>query len=388
MATTKSAAEAPTGDDGQADTLKEVLTQSEEDVDAALLAAFTNSEIGDITTTHSAPVEPDFDALVPMTSIEHNFEARQPMDSSKAVGVTEATDGIDNNDQATATMQVLTSSFEPASTLGALKDTSNDPTLFGLSDWEGLSPAAEPSSAILASNPTVTATLASPFQSAPEPSVPQAQQAFIQPPREPSMPPRTQYHFPVALNPNVIDLRTGRRRSQSVPPSSEPKFTRRMGNGRMKEIGMPQPPPSLNNSVRQHPYPSAYMTHSEPTPFISTRVPQRPYVVALPPTHPHPTGMMTEPASPAPYTHIAPYAHHPGYNKRPFHHYDEHDDRGKPEPKRRARKKTPSPSGRGGGPAPAADLWSTEILMENVRCLVGQKMDDVRATSGGNDVEL
>lgn len=89
--------------------------------------------------------------------------------------------------------------------------------------------------------------------------------------------------------------------------------------------------------------------------------------------------MMTEPTSPAPYLHPQPltaaYPHHNGY-KRPFQQYEEHDlsdrERAKPEPKRRARKKTQSPSER------VPDLWSVDPILENMKVLMEQRMEEVR----------
>jgi hypothetical protein len=95
--------------------------------------------------------------------------------------------------------------------------------------------------------------------------------------------------------------------------------------------------------------------------------------------------MMTEPATPAPYT-LQAYPHHVvvggGVYKRPYDSDSDRDRAHKPEAKRRARKKTPSPSrGR------AADLWSVDALLENMKALIGQRLEEVRSGARG-DVEL
>lgn len=390
-------AEAPPDDSHNANVPQDLFTSDEQSLDAALLAAFTNGDFGNTSKTEAPQVNNKFAAQMSMPSIEHGLDESQPNSDAPALGATEI-NANSFNDARMADMPMLTSSFEPNPTLGALKDHSNDPILFSADDWEGLSPVARPSSAIAASNTVIT--LASPFQPTLEPVYDQVHQTpQIRPPREPPMPPQSHHHFPVAMNPHIVDLRTGRRRSQSVPPSGELTFHRNLATGTKCDIGERKPPPSTPHILRpnQIQCTSASSAPFGPSTFAPARgrLSQKPYYhgtsAAHPPFHSQPLGMRTEPATPAPYTTMTlpAYPHHAsaggGGYKRPFQPCDEDSDRDrahKPEAKRRARKKTQSPPG-----VRAADLWSVDAILENMKALIGQRLEQVRNGARG-DVEL
>ena len=183
-------------------------------------------------------------------------------------------------------------------------------------------------------------------------------------------------HFPVPMNPSLVNLQSGRRRSQSVPPQM-PTFARRLENGKFRQISITSTPsgtPPSHHSTRP------YLSYvAQPDLAMARRSATDPSCVALPPTHPSALGMMTQPSSPAPYAHIQPAVGHQAGAmscKRPFHqHSNQTADSARPEPKRRnQRKKANSPLRSLAGGARA--VLHVEPILENLRALLQGQFEE------------
>jgi len=357
MVSTNAVDNAPPSGIESTDSLTDHSQSNEQSTEEALLAALTNNESGNHEKTES-PATNDINNQDIVHSVERCVLEREHMLCSKELETLEAHESNIVNITTTAEMPTLTQSFEPLHTSTPFMKSSNDPLLFSVDAWAEDSTAAYPSSSEFVANGM---TFASAFAANLEPST----LLYATAPSQPA-----QQHAPLAARPNLSDLRSGRRRSQSVPaPTPTPTFTRRLGNGRVQPIGTPQLPPA---AYAANASPSAMQGHASAF--------SGPLRAAALPTHHLPPGVATEPASPA----------RTGA-KRALRREDAVEGGAGAgaagDAKRRVRRRVESPTSAAPAHAAAADAWGLEPILENLRSLIARRVEEVR-TQGGTQLEM
>lgn len=357
-----------------------------QDVESLLIEALRDREASSAAAATKSP-DLTFDAFVPMAPFEqsqfgipgHQAAPSEPID----VG-----NGNIVESSPMPQMELLMSSCQPNLVPSSFRVDGEEPIVFDLPEWtdsKGLAPSGNFEEALAPAAPPAPEQPTTHFHPA------QALISFVTTPaygpesRESSLPPHGFGRFSVALNPRFANFGAGRRRSQSVPPQMEFSFHRRdVKTGNMRHIKSPLLPPAMPRSAVQDvidSIPDGRPTHPHAAPTLLNSS----YPIAVPPIHQFPAGMMTEPSSPVPY--LTPHSRN--IYKRPLDGYEDDElyrGRAKPGPKRRGRqKKTPSPAGK--AIPPHSDLWDTEALLESIRSLVGQKLDEVHGVAAGSELE-
>ena len=355
--------DALTSDNKSTDALKELCPSNESSTEAAVLASMTNNALG----------KQELNDLIARDSV-HSAECRVPVDKPthgneepKGLAANESNLVTGNTNPLSMEMETLTQPFEPPRALPPVMKYSNDPLLFNIHDWVETSTAADPSSPAFVSDGM---TLTGRFPPGLETPNHQRVTAYSNSTPEPAL--RLQHIAPLVTNPNLVDIRTGRRRSQSVPPTAigMPIFTRRLDNGKMLEIGTPQPQGSIVMDRR-----AAIAYTTSPSPFSEhafTNAPRAPLRFAATSAYCHPSGMATQPVSPA----LAGAKRAFGVGEGAL----ERSGAAAPsEAKRRVRRKVENPPG--AAPA-AADVWDLEPILENMRGMIERRMAEVRSQNG------